>query len=63
MRRDGLAETAGRNARPLMHGTRKNQKDGWHQKKSPRDERGPFDVAVLYEEFPPSELPPPPPGV
>jgi hypothetical protein len=34
MRRDGLAETAGRNARPLMHGTRKNQKDGCHQKKA-----------------------------
>jgi hypothetical protein len=41
----------------------KTRKMGATRKKSPRDVRGPFDVAVLYEEFPPSELPPPPPGV
>jgi hypothetical protein len=34
MRRDGLAETAGRNARPLMHGTRKTRKMGASRKKA-----------------------------
>jgi hypothetical protein len=42
MRRDGLAETAGRNARPLMRGTRKTRKLGASRKKARAMSAGPL---------------------